>query len=275
MPDVSFHSLEHPLFPHNAEELRDPQRPPTEHEKEILTIFMRFKEFPDFKSLPPPTIDQKLQAATRLEALLNSTPDPIADQDDHIVELAKIISDHPALFGEVGYYLFSEIMRACKTIEHSEFRRGFLREYLPALPQVREYLKSLAALRRRAKAAKYDQSLVPPGQWGSSERRAAAREQMELVQGLPDNQVMEKYWRMVEIVCSYPDFFTREQFEKVSENNGIEQTWRAHLSKARDDWNYYKNVLNSGRVIRQLVHQAIAILKEVLRNKFPDTGSPN
>ena len=83
------------------------------------------------------------------------------------------------------------------------------------MPGIRDYLRRAANLRRRGLAVKYSQKNVPPAQWGSPERRAAAKEQMELVQGLADSYVMEKFWRTLEIVCSYPDFFTKDQQEII------------------------------------------------------------
>lgn len=266
---TDLHSPEHPPFPRDAELLRDPKRQPTEHEKYILDVFMRFKTFPDFDALPAPTPERKAEAVARLDALAAMPPDAIADQDDRVLELCVIISDYPELFGQMGYYLAAEIMSACKTIETSEFRRAFIREYIPALDNTRAYLRGLAALRRRARATNYDPTNVPPGHWGTNERRAAAREQMELVQGLPDHAVMEKYWRMVEIVSKYPDFFTREQNEKLRANVGIEQTWKAHLAKARDDWNFYKNVVASGTVLREIVNSAVKVLKEIAETRLP------
>src|SRR5688500_3585960 len=174
---------------------------------------------------------------------------------------------NPEVFGETGFYLASEIMRACKTIETSEFRRAFMREYEPAIENVRKYLRGLAALRRRANRAEYDPKNVPPGRWGNPERRAAAREQMELVQGLPDHSVMEKYWRMLEIVCQFPDLFTREQFNKLKENTGIEQTWKAHLAKARDDLNFYRAVTLSGMALREVVQNSVKALKETAETR--------
>lgn len=267
---TDLHSPEHPPFPRDAELLRDPKRAPTEHEKYILDVFMRFKSFPDFDALPAPTPERKAEALGRLDALTLMPPDAIADQDDRVLELCVIISDYPDLFGQMGYYLAAEIMSACKTIETSEFRRAFVAEYLPALDNIRAYLRGLAALRRRARATTYELTNAPAGQLGSDARRAAAREQMELVQGLPDHAVMEKYWRMVEIVSKYPDFFTAEQNAKLRSNIGIEQTWKAHLAKARDDWNFYKNVVASGKVLREIVNSAVKVLKEIAQTRCPD-----
>jgi hypothetical protein len=229
---------------------------------------MRFKTLPDFAALPKPTVQEKDDALRRLEELERMPKDPISDQDDRVLALALIIADYPSLFGQMGCYLAAQILSAVKTVETSEFRRAFIREYLPALPGLRDYLKRLATLRRRGRSAKYDPNSVPKAAWGTPERRAAAREQMELVQGLADYYLMEKYWRMLEIVGSYPDFFTKEQFDQLTANAGIEQTWRAHLAKARDDWNYYKTVLNSGTVVRQVVDSAIGVLREIIRTTF-------
>src|ERR1041385_2293156 len=108
------------------------------------------------------------------------------------------------------------------------------------MPGIRDYLRRAANLRRRSHAVRYSPKNVPSAQWGSAERRAAAKEQMELVQGLADHYVMEKFWRTLEIVCSYPDFFSKEQYDQLAARKGIEQAWRAHLAKAREDLTYYK-----------------------------------
>ena len=50
--------------------------------------------------------------------------------------------------------------------------------------------------------------------------------------------------------------------------------WRAHLAKARDDWNYYKTVLNSGTVVRQVVDSAIGVLREIIRTTFSPEPRP-
>lgn len=263
MAGIDLHSLEHPPFPHNAETLRDPNRPATEHEKWIADVFSRFQKFPDFKELPPATTEQRDGAIARLDELAGMPPETIQDQDDRVVAMCATVAENPAVFGETGYYLAAEIMRACKTIETSEFRRAFIRDYEPAIENVRKYLRELAALRRRAHRAVYDPTNVPPGRWGNPERRAAAREQMELVQGLPDHNVMEKYWRMIEIVCQFPDLFAREQFDKLKQNKGIEQTWKAHLAKARDDLNFYRAVSLSGMALREVVQNSIKVLKEI------------
>jgi hypothetical protein len=263
MPGVDLHSPEHPPFPRNAEQLRDPNRAPTEHERYIAEIMARFQNPPDFATLPPATPEQRKDAIARLEEIIELPPETIQDQDDRILAMCATVAENPAVFGESGYYLASEIMRACKTIETSEFRRAFMRDYLPQVENVRKYLNSLAALRRRATRAQYDPKNVPPGRWGNPERRAAAREQMELVQGLPDHAVMEKYWRMIEIVCQFPDLFAREQFDKLKNNAGIERTWKAHLAKARDDLNFHHAVVLSGAALREVVQSSVKVLKEL------------
>jgi hypothetical protein len=263
MAGIDLHSPEHPPFPHNAELLRDPNRAPTEHERYIAEIMTRFQNPPDFSTLPPATPDERAAAIARLEELAAMPPETIQDQDDRIVAMCATIAVNPAVFGESGYYLASEIMRACKTIETSEFRRAFMRDYVPQIENVRKYLHELASLRRRAKRAEYDAKNVPPGRWGNPERRAAAREQMELVQNLPDHKVMEKYWRMMEIVCQFPDLFAREQYDKLKNNAGIEQTWKAHLAKARDDLNFYNAVVLSGAALREVVQSSVKVLKEL------------
>ena len=267
MAGIDLHSPDHPPFPSNAELLRNPDRAPTEHERYIAEVFSRFQIFPDFKTLPAPTPEQRAGAIARLDELIGLPPETIQDQDDRVIAMCATVSENPAVFGETGFYLASEIMRACKTIETSEFRRAFMREYEPALENVRKYLRSLAALRRRAKRAAYDPVNVPAGRWGNPERRAAAREQMELVQGLPDHALMEKYWRMLEIVCHFPDLFSREQFDKLKQNTGIEQTWKAHLTKARDDLNFYRAVTLSGVALREVVQSSAKVLKEIAETR--------
>jgi len=267
MAGIDLHSPEHPPFPSNAELLRDPNRAPTEHERYIAELMSRFDKPPDFKALPPATPEQLAEALTRLDELVGLPPETIQDQDDRVLAMCATVAENPAVFGETGFYLASEIMRACKTIETSEFRRHFMREYEPAVENARKYLRGLAALRRRAKRAIYDPVNVPPGRWGNPERRAAAREQMELVQGLPDHSVMEKYWRMLEIVCQFPDLFTREQFNKLKENTGVENTWKAHLAKARDDLNFYRAVTLSGMALREVVLNSVKVLKEIANTR--------
>lgn len=267
MPGIDLHSPEHPSFPHNAELLRDPNRAPTEHERYIAEVMGRFQNAPDFKSLAPASEEERNAALSRLDELLGLPPETIQDQDDRVIAMCATVAENPAVFGETGFYLASEIMRACRTIETSEFRRAFMREYEPATENVRKYLRGLAALRRRANRAEYDAKNVPPGRWGNQERRAAAREQMELVQGLPDHSVMEKYWRMLEIVCQFPDLFTREQFTKLKENTGVERTWKAHLAKARDDLNFFKAINLSGMALREVVHSSSKVLKEIAHTR--------
>src|SRR3954470_13190149 len=147
MPGVDLHSPEHPPFPRNAEQLRDPNRAPTEHERYIAEIMARFQNPPDFATLPPATPEQRKEAIARLEAIIGLPPETIQDQDDRVLAMCATVAENPSVFGETGYYLASEIMRACKTIETSEFRRAFMREYEPAVENVRKYLRGLAALR--------------------------------------------------------------------------------------------------------------------------------
>jgi hypothetical protein len=263
MAGIDLQSPEHPPFPRNAEQLRDPNRAPTEHERYIADVVTRLQNAPDFATLPPPTAEQRADAIARLDELAGMPPETIQDQDDRILAMCATVAENPAVFGESGFYLASEIMRACRTIETSEFRRAFMRDYVPQIENVRKYLNALAALRRRAKRAEYDAKNVPTGRWGNPERRAAAREQMELVQGLPDHAVMEKYWRMLEIVTQFPDLFAREQFDKLKNNAGIEQTWKAHLTKARDDLNFYHAVTLSGTALREVLQSSIKVLKEL------------
>ena len=143
------------------------------------------------------------------------------------------------------------------------------------IPQIREYLRNVANLRRRGTTVKYSNNNVPPAQWGNAERRAAAKEQMELVQGLPDYYVMEKFWRTLEIVCSYPDFFSREQFEQLASRKGIEQAWRAHLAKARQELTYYKSILHTGKLFRQMVDSALDVLRTIIKERrSPSDGGP-
>jgi hypothetical protein len=113
----------------------------------------RFQNPPDFATLPPATPEQRAEAITRLQDLAGLPPETIQDQDDRILAMCATVALNPAVFGESGYYLASEIMRACRTIETSEFRRAFMRDYVPQIQNVRKYLHELAALRRRAKRA--------------------------------------------------------------------------------------------------------------------------
>lgn len=208
--ELNLHPPEHPRFPSDAGALRDPHRTPTAHERQIADVFMRYKQVPDFDSLPAPTVEELAAAEQQLEAIAAEPVDPVRDQDERVLEVLNLISDFPQVFGKVGYFLAAEIMNAAKNnIDTSEFRRSFYEQYKPMIPEVRDYLRRSANLRRRALAVKYAPTNVPQGQWASQERRAAAKEQMELVQGLADHYVMEKFWRTLEIVCSYPDFFRR------------------------------------------------------------------
>jgi hypothetical protein len=229
---------------------------------------MRYKEIPDFDALPEPTPDETSQAAERIETIAGEPPDPVRDQDERLLELLCLISDYPHVFGNVGYFLAAELMAAARNnIETSEFRRAFFEQYEPMMPGVRDYLRRAANLRRRGLAVRYSQKNVPSGQWGSAERRAAAREQMELVQGLADSYVMEKFWRTLEIVCSYPDFFSKEQYDQLATRKGIEQAWKAHLAKARQDLTYYKSILHTGQLFRQMVDSALDALRTIIRER--------
>src|SRR5687768_16531348 len=126
MGDLNLHPPEHPRFPSNAEALQDPHRNPTEHEQRILDVFMRYKEIPDFGRLEPPTIHRTAEAERRIEAIAESAPDPLRDQDDRVLELLSLIADFPEVFGNVGYFLAAEDMNAARNnIQTSEFRRVF------------------------------------------------------------------------------------------------------------------------------------------------------
>jgi hypothetical protein len=268
MEELNLHPPEHPRFPREADQIQDPHRSPTEHEARILDVFLRYKEVPNFETLPPPTADQFSEASRRIEEIAAQPADPLKDQDDRVLDLLALIGDHPQVFGNVGYFLAAEIMNAAKNnIDTSEFRAAFFREYEPMIPRIREYLRNAANLRRRALSVKYNQTNVPPTQRGSPERRAAAKEQMELVQNLADHYVMEKFWRTLEIVCSYPDFFSREQFDQLATRKGIDQAWRAHLAKARQDLDYYKSIVRTGELFRQMVDSALEVLRTIIREK--------
>jgi hypothetical protein len=169
----------------------------------------------------------------------------------------------------------TEVMSASKNnIQNSEFRRAFFNQYSEAIPTIRDYLRRVAGLRRRALSAKYSQQNVPQTQWGSPERRAAAREQMELVQAMADHYVMEKFWRTLEIVCAYPDFFSKAQFEQLANRKGIEQAWRAHLAKARQDLNYYKGIIRTGEMFRKMVDSAIDALRTIIHEHESGGAAP-
>lgn len=273
MGELNLHPPEHPRFPRNADAIQDPHRTPTEHEREILDVFMRYKAVPDFDSLAAPSEEQLEAASERIEKIAEQESDPLKDQDERVLDLLRLIGDYPEVFGKVGFFLAAEIMSAAKNnIETSEFRRAFYEEYRPMIPQIRDYLKNVANLRRRGTRVKYSPANVPQGQWGSAERRAAAKEQMELVQGMADFYVMEKFWRTLEIVCAYPDFFSKEQFEQLSTRKGIEQAWRAHLAKARQDLTYYKTILNTGTLFRQMVDSALDVLRTIIRERRNEAG---
>ncbi len=268
MGELNLHPPEHPRFPSESERIQDPHRSPTEHERNILDVFMRYKQVPDFEKLSAPTNEQLEAASARIEEIAGQPADSLKDQDERVLDLLRLISDFPEVFGKVGYFLAAEIMNAAKNnIETSEFRRAFFKEYEPMMPQIREYLRNAANLRRRGTTVKYSPNNVPEGQWGTPERRAAAKEQMELVQGLPDYYVMEKFWRTLEIVCSYPDFFTKEQFDQLATRKGIEQAWKAHLAKARQDFTYYKSILHTGKLFRQMVDSALDVLRTIIKER--------
>lgn len=273
MGELNLHPPEHPRFPSEAEAIQDPHRSPTEHEARILEVFMRFKVIPDFETLAAPSSEQLQKAGEQLEEIASQPADPLKDQDDRVLDLLALIGDYPEVFGNVGFFLAAEIMNAAKNnIETSEFRRAFYREYEPMIPAIRDYLRRAANLRRRARSVKYSGSNVPPTQRGSAERRAAAKEQMELVQGLADHYVMEKFWRTLEIVCSYPDFFSKEQYDQLANRKGIEQAWRAHLAKARQDLDYYHSIVRTGQLFRQMVDSGLDVLRTVIREKSRENG---
>jgi hypothetical protein len=268
MGELNLHPPEHPRFPSQADKIQDPHRSPTEHEAHILEVFMRYKDVPDFDAISAPTDEQIADASRRIEEIGTQPPDALKDQDDRVLDLLALIGDHPQVFGNVGFFLAAEIMNAAKNnIDTSEFRRAFFREYEPMIPEIRDYLRRAANLRRRALGVKYNQANVPPTQRGSVERRAAAKEQMELVQGLADHYVMEKFWRTVEIVCSYPDFFTKDQYDQLATRKGIDQAWRAHLAKARQDFDYYNSIVRTGHLFRQMVDSALDVLRRIIRER--------
>ena len=276
MGELNLHPPEHPRFPSEADRIQDPHRSPTQHEARILEVFMRYKKVPDFDNLPAPTSEQVSAASAEIERIAVQRAHPLRDQDDRVLDLLALIGDYPEVFGNVGFFLAAEIMNAAKNnIDTSEFRRAFFEEYEPMIPGIREYLRNAANLRRRALSAKYTNSNVPPTQHGSPERRAAAKEQMELVQGLADHYVMEKFWRTLEIVCSYPDFFSKAQYEQLATRKGIDQAWRAHLAKARQDLDYYKSILHTGQLFRQMVDSALDVLRTIIREKTKGSSENN
>jgi hypothetical protein len=269
--ELDLHPPEHPRLPREAEKLQDPHRSPTDLESYIYKVFLRFKELPDFDAQPAPTPHELQKASEVLDEIASRPPHPLEDQDERILQLLNLISDYPHLFGKIGYFLAAEIMNAARNnIQNSEFRRAFFREYAEAMPSIREYLRNVAGLRRRARSANYSPRNVPPTQWGNAERRAAAREQMELIQALPDYYVMEKFWRTVEIICAYPDFFSKSQFEQLTSRKGIEQAWRAHLAKARQDFNYYKGIIRTGEMFRKMVDSAVEALRTIIRERIAE-----
>jgi hypothetical protein len=268
MGELNLHPPEHPRFPSEADRIQDPHRTPTPHEARILEVFMRYKEVPDFEKLPEPTPDQLAEASRGIEEIAAQPEHPLKDQDDRVLDLLALIGDYPEVFGNVGFFLAAEIMNAAKNnIETSEFRRAFFQEYEPMIPAIRDYLRRAANLRRRALSARYSHSNVPPTQHGAPERRAAAKEQMELAQGMPDYYVMEKFWRTLEIVCSYPDFFSKAQYDQLATRKGIEQAWRAHLAKARQDYDYYKSIVQTGKLFRQMVDSGLDVLRTIIRER--------
>jgi hypothetical protein len=268
MGELNLHPPEHPRFPSEADRIQDPHRTPTPHEARILEVFMRYKVVPDFEKLPEPTPEQLTAASCGIEEIAGQPQHPLKDQDDRVLDLLALIGDYPEVFGNVGFFLAAEIMNAAKNnIETSEFRRAFFTEYEPMMRAIRDYLRRAANLRRRALSAKYSHSNVPPTQHGAPERRAAAKEQMELVQGMPDYYVMEKFWRTLEIVCSYPDFFSKAQYDQLATRKGIEQAWRAHLAKARQDYDYYKSIVQTGKLFRQMVDSGLDVLRTIVRER--------
>ena len=268
MGELNLHPPEHPRFPKRADALQDPHRSPTPHEQLILEVFMRFKEVPAFEELAEPTAEQLREAAVRLDKVAAQPADPIQDQDGRVLDLLSTISDFPEVFGKVGYFMAAEVMNAARNnIETAEFRKAFFEEYEPMIPSVREYLRHAANLRRRGLSMKYARGQVPEGRRGSAERRAAATEQMELVQGMPDCYIMEKYWRTLEIVCTYPDFFTEDQHRQLTSRKGIDEAWKAHLGKARQDLTYYKSIASTGALFRKMVDSAIEVLQRVIKER--------
>ena len=273
MEDANLNPPEHPRLPREAEQLQDPNRSPTPHEAYMLQVFLRYKEVPDFATLPAPTGQQISEARQRLDELASMPPDPLRDQDDRVLEMLRLISDFPALFGNVGYFLAAEVMNAAKkNIQESEFRRAFFTQYREAMGGIRDYLRNVAGLRRRARGAKFSNSNVPPTQWGAPERRAAAQEQMELVQNMPDYYVMEKYWRAMEILCSYPDFFNKDQYDQLASRTGIEQAWRAHLAKARQDFTYYQSIIQTAALFRKMIDSGVDVLRTIIREQEKTLG---
>jgi len=140
-----------------------------------------------------------------------------------VLALALIIADYPALFGQMGCYLAGQILRErCgKPLKPASFAAHLFANTFRRC-RIARLLRRLATLRRRGRSTKYNPDFGSQSFVGTPERRAAAREQMELVQGLPDYYLMEKYWRMLEIAGSYPDFFP-SPIRSLTTNTGIEQ----------------------------------------------------
>lgn len=260
---------EHPAFPKEAKELRDPHRPPSEHEQRILAVFLKYKTIPDFAQLAPPDAAQIDAVLPQIDRLRRQPPDAISDQDTRLLDLLGLISAHPAVFGSAGYQVAAELIGAYRSVAQScEFRAAFFREYQPMIGTVRQYLRQAAELRRRAGQASYSEESVPPGQWGSDLRWASAQAAMEEIRNLPDCYVMEKFWKTLEIICAYPDFFSAEQYERLSAQAGIEQAWRAHLFKARQDWTYYQSILHTGQLFRQMADSTLEALETIARQRL-------
>ena len=126
MGELNLHPPEHPRFPKDSEQIQDPHRNPTPHEKNILEVFMRYKVLPDFDHLATPTEAQLQSAGAIIEEIAAQPEDPLTDQDERVLSLLRLISDFPEVFGKVGFFLAAEIMNAAKNnIETSEFRRAF------------------------------------------------------------------------------------------------------------------------------------------------------
>ena len=89
---------------------------------------------------------------------------------------------------------------------------------------------------------------------------------------MPDHYVMEKYWRAMEILCAYPDFFSKEQYEQLAGRKGIEQAWRAHLSKARQDYTYYRSIIHTGELFRQMINSGVDVLRTIIREREKEMG---
>jgi hypothetical protein len=77
MGELNLHPPEHPRFPHNVDALQDPQRTPSDHERRILDVFMRYKTIPDFASLPTPLPEDVAEASRRVQSISAQSPDPL------------------------------------------------------------------------------------------------------------------------------------------------------------------------------------------------------